>query len=78
MYKLNIENPKQQNNSTELATNTPINDMQEEEFFGDVNIEDVIVKADEIRVHKFDKRVFGAKNLKITIKLTNSSSFANY
>jgi hypothetical protein len=50
----------------------------QEEFFGDVNIEDFIVKADEIRVHKFDKRVFGAKNLMITIRLTNSSSFASY
>jgi hypothetical protein len=77
VYKLNIENPKQQNKNTELPTNTSINEVQEE-FFGDVNIEDVIVKADEIRVHKFDKRVFEAKNLMITIRLTNSSSFASY
>jgi hypothetical protein len=36
------------------------------------------VTADENSVHVFDKKIFGAKNLMISIKMTNSSSFASY
>jgi hypothetical protein len=36
------------------------------------------VIADENSVHVFNKKVFGAKNLMISIKLTKSSTFARY
>ncbi len=35
-------------------------------------IEDVVVRAEENTVHLFDKKVFKAKNLMISIKLVNT------
>lgn len=43
-----------------------------EDFNGEVVIEDVVVIAEEHTVHEFDKKVFKAKNLLITIKLGKS------